>query len=123
MKVRDKLWLFASCAHDDDVNSYPSSDLYYNDDVYEEVKKVFKTFSAVIDGYNVELDINDIDDKEIVDFSVNKVTKEDSGIGRYEYWGDTGYDSHPYYEIEGTITNGCICDLFIIVSPAQNWLK
>lgn len=94
------------------------SDIDYDNDIDEDVLKEFKTGSAIIDGYKVELEIDDVDeDLYPVDFEVERVRHEDSGIGRYEFWGDVGYDSRPYIEIDGVIISSCDCALTFYVEP------
>lgn len=75
---------------------------------------------AIIDGYKVTLEVSDYDFIENEDVEVDDYTKEDSGIGSYEYWGHTGYDSHSYLEVEGTLTNTYKVYLSLNVSPATN---
>lgn len=56
----------------------------------------FKIIDVKFNGYDdIDYDFKDVD--------VESSCEEDSGIGWYEYWGEKGYDSHPYYQVSGTI--------------------
>lgn len=104
-------------AYDEDsINSDPD-DADYTESIYNDAKKAFKTLSTVIDGYKVELDISDVDEIETVDVEVSDYSHEDAGIGHYEYWGTSGYDSSPYIEVEGTIIKACNMSLAFFVTP------
>lgn len=105
---------------EDDVTTDPGYDADYENNLTEDAKKAFKTLSTVIDGYNVSLEIDDIDEDETVDIDIDHIHHDDSGIGHYEFWGDTGYDSHPYVEVDGTITKACSMALTLFVEAADN---
>lgn len=107
-----------TCESEDEVNSDPGYDADYADHLFEDAKKAFKTLSATIEGYNVSLEINDVDTEETIEVEANTYTHEDSGIGGYDYWGSRGYDSRPYVEVEGTIVKACNCALSLYVEPA-----
>ncbi len=108
-----------TCADEDEVNSDPGYDADYTDSLFEAAKKAFKTLETVIEGYKVSLSVDDVDEEETVEVIVDSYSHEDDGIGSYEYWGDRGYDSDPYVEVEGTIVKGCGCALSLYVEPAD----
>lgn len=101
----------------------PGRDADYAESIYDDVKKAFKALSTVIDDYEVRVEIDDVDEEDTLEVEVDNYTHEDSGIGRYEYGDEIGYDSHPYVEVEGTITKECSCYLTFCVSPAENDIK
>jgi hypothetical protein len=106
-------------AADEDEASYdPGYDADYTGTIFDDIKSSFKTMEATIEGYRVSLDITDVDEDETIEVEVDRISHEDSGIGHYEYWGDVGYDSHPYVEVEGTIIKACTCQLAFFVEPA-----
>ena len=88
---------------------------YYTDEV--DIKKAFKTTSAVINGYKVTLDIADYNYDEIVNYDVDSSASKDAGIGSYEYWGTRGYDSRPYTESTGVVTITYDVALYLEVEP------
>lgn len=96
------------------------SDVDYDDFIISDAKKAFNTLDTVIDGYRVSLEISDVDEGEVAEVNVTKISHEDSGIGSYEYFGFTGTDSQPYVEVEGTIVTKCECQLAITVAPEDN---
>lgn len=111
------------CGIDDDPEDVVEDEEFIND-IDDDIKKVFKTLTAEIDGYKVTLDVSDWDypprdfkGRDMV--FVDDVTDEDSGIGSYEYWGDTGYDLHPYQEATGVIVRALICYLNLTVEPLE----
>ena len=108
------------CADEDDAEDDPGFEADYENYLFEDAKKAFKTLSTVIDGYTVSLEVDDVDDIETVRVEVDSTSQEDSGIGSYEFWGETGYDSDPYVEVEGTIVKACDCALTIYVEPVDN---
>ena len=91
----------------------------YDSNVYDEVKKALKTTEAEIEGYRVSLEIEDVD-AEVEDVEVDHIEYEDSGIGSYEFWGDVGYDSRPYVEVDGTIISSCSCVFSLYVEPTDS---
>jgi hypothetical protein len=105
---------------EEDAKDDPGLDADYTEFIDDDVKKAFKSLSTVIDGYEVKVEIADVDEEETLEVEVDNYTHEDSGIGRYEYWGEIGYDSHPYVEVEGTIVKACTCYLTLWVAPAEN---
>jgi hypothetical protein len=102
---REATW---QAADEDEANSTPD-DPEYECSIYDDIKSCFKTLSTEIDGYEVSLDISEVDEDLIEDVTVNDISYEDSGIGSYEYWGDIGYDSQPYVEVTGVLTTSCSC--------------
>jgi hypothetical protein len=107
------------CANEEDRFDDPDFDAEYDNKFIEDLKNSFKTLKTTIDGYDVEVDIDDYDDEETVEVDVDSYSEEDAGIGRYEYWGEIGYDSRPYVEVEGTVVRGCSCAITIYISPAK----
>lgn len=114
--VREATW---SCGDEDEIHSDPGYEADYADSIYEDAKKAFKTMVTEIEGYKVELDIADVDEEETIEVDVDDYSHEDGGIGHYEFWGHSGYDSDPYIEVEGKITKGCGCSLALFVSVAD----
>ena len=108
-------------ADEEDAYADPGNDADYDNTLREEIRRSFKTLSTQIDGYKVLLKIDDIDEDETVDpdIEITGLSHEDSGIGSYEYWGFTGYDTHPYVEVEGTITKAYNCVLTLFVEPIE----
>ena len=113
---RDASW---TCESKEDAEDDPGFEADYEDFVFEDAKKAFKTLSTEIDGYTVTLEVVDADDTDTVAVEVYSTSNEDSGIGSYEYWGDSGYDSHPYVEVSGTIVKACECVLALNVEPSD----
>jgi hypothetical protein len=91
---------------------------YYDTDEAD-IKKAFKTTSAVIDGYKVTLNITDYNYGKIEDYRVERSSHEDSGIGSYEYGGVRGYDSRPYTESVGVVTLSYDVALYLLVEPVD----
>lgn len=114
---RDAIW---QVDDEDDAERDPGYEAYYDNNIYEDAKKIFKTLSAEIEGYIVSIDVADVDEGDTVEVIADKVKAEDSGIGYYEYSDTHGYDSHPYFEVEGTIVKSCDCVLAFFVEPKAN---
>ena len=114
--VREATW---TCGDEDEIHSDPGYEADYANSIYEDAKNAFKTMATEIDGYKIELDIADVDEEETLEVDVDDYSHEDGGIGSYEYWGQRGYDSDPYIEVEGKITKGCGCALALFVSVAD----
>jgi hypothetical protein len=108
---REAIW---ACLDRDDANSTPD-DPDFIESISDDTEKAFKTLTAKLEGYVVTLGIDDIDTEETVEIEVDSITDADDGIGSYEFWGEVGYDSHPYYEVEGTLTQACTvyCSLYV----------
>jgi len=111
---RDASW---QVGDEDEAYSPDLSYVDYYDTISEDAKKVFKTLSTVIDGYKVSVEIDDVYAEDVVDIDVDTTSHEDGGIGHYEYWGEFGYDSRPYVEVEGTITAACNIMFSFVVEP------
>ena len=96
----------------------PGFEADYINHLNDDAKKSFKTLVTVVDGYTVSLQIDDVEEDETsdADIEIDNISHEDDGIGSYEYWGFTGYDSHPYVEVEGTITRYCGCNITLSVT-------
>ena len=109
--VREATW---TCDDRDDAGSTPDDPEYVNY-AFEDAKKAFKTLAAELDGYTVTLSVDDVDTENITDVEVESISNEDAGIGHYEFWGEEGYDSQPYCEVEGTIIHACTvyCSLYV----------
>ena len=110
-----------TAANEDDAESDPDDADYYND-IDEDALKAFKVGSAVIDGYKVEIEIDDVNaEYRPVEVVVDRISYEDSGIGSYEFWGDRGYDSRPYVSVRGTIVESCDCSLSFYVEALDTF--
>ena len=107
------------CDTVDDVNDGPGSDAEYENSVLEDAGKAFTTISAEVDGYKVTVEVDDVDEVDNLGVDVEDYTEEDDGIGPYEYWGHTGFDSRPYVEVTGEVSKGCICHLTLCVEPLK----
>ena len=106
-----------SCCDEDEIYSPEEPEI--EGSTREALEESFVTFTANVDGYDIELTIDDYDEEDIQEVDVTSTTAEDDGIGSYEYWGHRGYDSSPYIAVEGNITYGCICYMTLWVSPAK----
>ncbi len=106
-----------TCAYEDEAEHDPGFDANYENSIYDDAKKAFKTLSTVIDGYKVSLEVSDVDADETVEVEVDRISHEDGGIGGYEYFGHSGHDSQPYVEVEGIIAKACDCGLAFFVEP------
>jgi hypothetical protein len=115
---REATW---EAGDEDGAYEDPGRDAEYSSTIEDDAKKSFKTLTAAVDGYNVSLQIDDIDEDESVDaeVEVESISNEDSGIGSYEYFGLTGYDSQPYVAVTGTITRYCDCAITFYIEPAD----
>ena len=107
--------------NEEDAYLDPGNDADYYKTLREDTRRSFKTLSTQIGNYKVLLKIDDIDEDETVeaDIETSSLQHLDSGIGSYEYWGFTGYDTHPYVEVEGTITKAYNCVLTLFVEPIE----
>lgn len=103
-----------TCFDEAEASSTPN-DPEFNDFIYDDVKSAFKTLAVELEGYSITLSVNDVNEEETIEVKVGSVSKEDAGIGYYEFWGETGYDSDPYCEVEGTLTQACMvyCSLYV----------
>lgn len=111
---RDASW---TCAREEEASEDPGYDADYADYIVDDAKKVFKTLETVIEGYKVTLEFVDVDAGETFDVEVENISHEDDGIGSYDYWGYSGYDSRPYIQVEGVIGKECDCALALFVEP------
>lgn len=109
--TRNATW---TCGDSEEAEDKPD-DAEFENYVWEDAKQVFKTLTADLEGYSLELDISDADVEDTVEVEAEHVSHEDAGIGHYEFWGDVGYDSRPYCEVEGTITQACTVYLTLFV--------
>jgi hypothetical protein len=114
---REASW---TCDNEDDASDDPGFEATYENYLFEDAKKVFKTTSTVIDGYEVTLEIGDVEELDTdAEVEVTNISHEDDGIGDYEFWGERGHDSRPYVSVEGTITRECECSLSFFIEPAE----
>ena len=113
---RDATW---TCEDEDEVDADPGYDADYTNYLFEDAKKAFKTLSTEVEGYVVSLEIDDVDEEETIEVNADNYTHEDAGVGDYEYFGHSGYDSQPYIEVEGTIIKGCNCALSLYIEPTN----
>lgn len=114
--IREATW---TAGTEEGAEEDPGNDAEYSKSIYEDTNKSFKTLSSEIDGYDVSLKVDDVEEDETVDadIEIDHISHEDAGIGSYEYFGFTGYDSQPYVEVEGTITRMCDCNITFFVIP------
>lgn len=109
-----------TCADAEDADNDPGFEADYENYLFEDAKKAFKTLSTVIEGYSVTLEIDDVDENDAdAEIEIDNISHEDAGIGDYEFWGERGHDSRPYVEVTGTIVRECDCALTIYVEPAD----
>lgn len=93
---------------DDDLEDI-DTDTFEPDDSSITLEDIFpglETLPTDIDNFEiiaVEFNGREDIDYDMSDVEVEDSSEEDSGIGWYEYWGAKGYDSHPYYEVYGTV--------------------
>jgi hypothetical protein len=111
---REASW---QCVSEDDISSPDEPE--YSNSLTDDVAAALERTTDEIDGYTVTVTIDDAEEMNIVNVDVNNCSEEDAGIGRYEYWGDVGYDSRPYYEVDGIITSTCSVYLTFEVAPAK----
>lgn len=107
---------------EEDPSTLPmdSYDIDYASTPERDLKDTLKTISAEIEGYTVSVyDVMEADQIDVDEVEVDTVTKEDGGIGSYEYWGEIGYDSRPYLEVSGTIVQKCNCALAFEIVPSD----
>lgn len=104
-----------TCGTEEDAYEEPD-EAEFSESILYDIEKAFKTFNTEIDGYLVNLKI-DYAEGETVDVDVKKCTDEDAGVGHYEFWGETGYDSRPYVEVTGVLTQKCWCQATLTISP------
>ena len=114
---RKAVW---TCSNEDEAEADPGYDADFDELIDNDVAKVFKTREADIEGYHVVLEVGDADAEETVEVTAEHISHEDSGIGHYEYWGEIGYDSKPYVEVEGVVTQACTIYPAFFVSPVTN---
>lgn len=109
----------ATWTANDEDSAYddPGMDADYPEYAVREAEKAFKTLTADLEGYKLELTIEDVDEEQTLEVIVDNISHEDAGIGEYEYWGHVEYDSQPYVEVEGTIVSACQCALVLFVDP------
>ena len=105
-------------ADEDDMYDDPGYDVDYENSIFEDAKKAFKTLSAEIEGYKVTIEVEDVDEDNTVEVEVTDHHRDDAGIGEYEYWGHVEYDSQPYMAVEGNLVKACACQLSLYVEPA-----
>jgi hypothetical protein len=100
---------------------YSTDDIDYDTDlnIFDEFAYILKTDSTRVDGYTVYAEIADADMEEISEVEVDNIEDDDSGIGSYEYFGFTGYDSNPYVEVDGTITSTYSIIVTFSVDPIE----
>ncbi len=113
---REATW---TCSDEDEMYSDPGYEADYANNIFNDVKALFGKLTTVLDGYEITLSIDDIDDADTVEVEVDSYSHEDDGIGHYEYGGAPGYDSRPYIEVEGTIIRACSCAFSLNVSPVK----
>jgi hypothetical protein len=107
-----------TCESEEDAEADPGFEASYDNALFEDAKAVFPA-TAVIDDYTITLEIADVEEvgDEAVEVEVDRVSREDSGIGSYEYFGFEGNDSQPYVEVYGTIVSSCDGAFVFYVEP------
>lgn len=98
------------CYDEEVTNEFHWSDAEFQDTLDEAAEAYFRTLTTETDCYKIYLEVLDVErvgEYEIVEYT--DVDKSDGGIGYYEYFGATGIDSRPFYEIEGTVGAKCNC--------------
>ncbi len=120
------LYIALDSVHDVSVNvkatwQAPEDEPYDFEDADEENPDFDEVFpkEVIIDGYKVTLTVEEYEFIEREEVQVDSYSHEDSGIGSYEFWGHTGYDSQPYLEVEGTFTNTYRVCVSLTVAPAE----
>ena len=110
-----------SCDSADDAEDDPGFEADYEEYLFDDAKKSFKTTAMTIADYTVILELSDVDEvgEEAVEVIVDEISNEDAGIGDYEYFGARGTDSRPYCEVSGTIVRSCECTLAFVVEPSD----
>ena len=114
---RDATW---QCPERDDAYDVPD-DPDFVEHIMDDIESTFKTLTTELEGYSITLQVDDWDTVDTVDVKPDYISDEDSGIGRYEFWGDVGYDSHPYCEVTGTITQTCTVYCSLHVEAADHF--
>ena len=104
-------------AVDEDSLTADMDDVEYYGSIKEETLECLLKTSEVIDGYKVTLTIDDVWEEDIVDKEVTTYSSADAGIGSYEYFGYSGYDSIPYVEVEGIIYKACYPTFELTIEP------
>ena len=131
--VTGGLWVSASIANpigvsrnatweagdEDEAYEDPGRDADYSSTLVDDAKKSFKTLAAVVNGYNVSLQVDDVEEDDTIDaeVEVDTISHEDAGVGSYEFWGFEGYDSQPYLEVTGTVIKSCDCNISFYIEP------
>ena len=108
-----------TCDSEEEAAADPGFDANYENVITEDAEQAFKTLSTKIEGYTVSLSVEGVDEEEFLDTRVDKISHEDDGIGSYEYFGFTGYDSQPYIQVEGAVVQALVCDIVLFVEPDE----
>lgn len=89
----------------------------YTQNSEKDAEQVFKTTKAVLDGYDLELQVDDIPNevREDTEIESSRTYQEDDGIGWHEFWGDVSYDSRPYERTEAQGTVACHGDALLSI--------
>lgn len=92
-------------------------DYEYIQDSEEAAAQVFKTTKTVLDGYDLELRVEDLPNEEREDEEIEstKTYHEDDGIGWHEFWGDVAYDSRPSERTAAQGTIPCHSDALLSI--------
>ena len=99
----DATW---TCSEPEDATS-DYDDIEFTESESRAMLRELKGTTAKLEAFTLTLSDLDYEDYEITEVEATDITDEDAGIGWYEYWGETGYDSHPYCEVEGTAYINC----------------
>ena len=106
-----------TCGSVEDLYDNPE-DVEFDEYIETDVTKALKTLTTELDGYIITIEVDDADG-DTIDREVKDYSNEDDGIGSYEYWGFTGYDSRPYVAVTGIITQACGFSATLTVSPVS----
>lgn len=101
----------------EDYLYYKPKSMDYIDTEYEAVSELLKTKTAVVDGYTVTAEIDDVEAGKNIEVQVDSYYHDDNGIGYYDFWGEPGYDSRPFIVVEGTATEEREVAISFYVSP------
>jgi hypothetical protein len=102
----------------DEDSTAPDGEIEYDDTIESAVKNALKCIEAEFNGYKLELCDFEVDDEEVEDTEVEDVESGDDGIGHYEWFGFTGYDSQPYWQATGIVYIKCNMSCWLSVVKA-----
>ncbi len=109
---REATW---TCGDDEDAAYEKPDNPDFESYSFNDAEKAFKTLATELEGYSITLSVDDVDTEKITEVEVDSVSNEDAGIGHFDHFGFEGYDSQPYCEVKGTLTQACTvyCSLYV----------